>query len=108
MTLNETEVQWNLRLPIWVKQALEIHAVKENETVKETIKMLAQCVQSLDGELTPEIRYKDDVEYINGKWLENYKRDYSQEQQEELINLHIQLIKQHYPHLLQELESHVS
>ena len=108
MTRDETEVQWNLRLPLWVKQALEIHAVKENETVKETIKMLAQSVQSIDGELTPEIRYKDDVEYINGEWLKNYKRDYSQTQQEELINLQLDKIKQNYPHLLQELESHVS
>ena len=105
MIRDETEVQWNMRLPLWVKQALEIHAVKENETVKETMKMLAQSVQSLDGELTPEIRYKDDVEYINGEWLEIYKRYYSQAQQEELINLHIQQIRQHYPHLLPELES---
>jgi len=108
MPQDQTEVQWNLRLPLWVKQALEIHAVKENETVKETIKMLAQSVQSIDGELTPEIRYKDDIEYINGEWLENYKKYYSQTQQEELIKLHIQQIKQHYPHLLQELESHAS
>ncbi len=105
MSLNETEVQWNLRLPMWVKQAFEIHAVKENETIKETMKAMATATLSYDGDLSPEERYKDDVKYLGGEWLENYKRYYSQTQQEELINLHLQQIKQQYPHLLQEIKN---
>ena len=104
MTLNETEIQWNLRIPLWAKQALEIHAVKNNETIKETIKTLAEAAQSYDGDYPSEERYKDDVEYINGEWLENYKKYYSQIQQEELIKLQIQQIKQHHPQLLEEIK----
>jgi len=108
MSLNETEVQWNLRLPLWVKQAIEIHAVKENETIKDSMKHTAEIYQIMDAE-SVDTKYNLLVKYIKDDWLKEYKEDgYSQTQQEELINLHIQLIKQQYPHLLQELENHVS
>jgi len=105
MSLNETEVQWNLRLPLWIKQAIEIHAVKENQTIKEAMKQMAEIYQLLDAE-SVDTKYNLFVKYIKDDWLKEYKEDgYSQTQQEELINLHIQQIKQHYPHLLQEIKN---
>ena len=108
MTLNETEVQWNMRIPLWVKQAFEIHAVKQNETVKEVMKTSAEIFQKIDAE-DAEQHYNFYFKDIQDCWLKDYKEEgLSETQIEELINLHIQQIKQHYPHLLQELESNVS
>jgi len=108
MTRDEIEVQWNLRLPLWVKQAFEIHGVKQNITVKEVIKNSAEIFQYLD-ETDIEKRYNSYSKDIKDNWIKDFKEDgYSETQIEDIIRLHFELIKQHYPHLLQELESHVS
>jgi len=108
MSLNETEVQWNLRLPLWIKQAFEIHAVKQNITVKEVIKNSAEIFQYLD-ETDIEKKYNNYSKDIKDDWIKDFKEDgFSETQTEELMKLHVEQIKQHYPHLLQELESHVS
>jgi len=105
MTLNETEVQWNLRLPLWIKQAFEIHAVKQNITVKEVIKNSAEIFQYLD-EMDIEKRYNAYSKDIKDDWIKDFKEDgFSETQIEGIINIHIQQIKQHYPHLLQEIKN---
>ena len=105
MSLNETEVQWNLRLPLWVKQAFEIHAVKENETIKDAMKHTAEIYQIMDAESVEE-KYNHMVKFLKDDWIKEFKElGFSKTQTEELINLHIQQIKQHYPHLLQEIKN---
>ena len=105
MALNETEVQWNLRLPLWVKQAFEIHAVKQNITVKEVIRNSAEIFQYLD-ETDNEKKYNNYSKDIKDDWIKDFKEDgFSETQTEELMKLHVEQIKQHYPHLLQEIKN---
>jgi len=108
MSLNETEVQWNLRLPLWIKQAFEIHAVKQNIAIKEVMKDSAKIFHLIDAE-NIEQKHNWYVGHIKNDWMKDFKEEgFSETQTEELMKLYIQQIKQHYPHLLQELESHVS
>ena len=104
MTLNETETQWNLRLPLWIKQAFEIHAVKQNETIKEVMKDSAGIFQLIDAE-TIEEKYNWYVGHIKNEWIKDFKEEgFSEKQTEELMNLHLEQIRQDYPQLLEGLE----
>lgn len=108
MSLPQEEVQWNLRLPLWVKQAFEIHGVKQNITVKEIMKDSADIFHLIDADNTEQKRNWY-VEHIKNDWIKDFNEEgFSETQTEELMKLYIQQIKQHYPHLLQELENHVS